>query len=222
MEMTDLKKLGNLAKVYHDLVDNAERENFIRDVDQRRGPYDAEIVEGCSPSWHVFTCLPAHEKIAAGHLVGRRFGIYLPERERQGFTRGRFWKRRSLLLPGYIFVFTWDLLRHKRRIEACPGILHVLMQGQNPAVIPDELINRIRRAENGERPISYDVEVEQVIRKGRRRESRKYKKTVLITTDEITAVHSYGWRSGDDELGHDQPERRVSAFHKAMGLDKAA
>jgi hypothetical protein len=109
--------LGNLAQAYHDLQANAEREDFIRGADERRGPLDAEIVEGCSPRWHAIVAAPAYERIAAAHLAGRRFGIYLPETEYEVVRRGRKRRKHRLMLPGYVLIFVWDIDRHLRRVR---------------------------------------------------------------------------------------------------------
>jgi len=68
--------LGNLVKIYHDLQANAERVAFIREADERRGPLDAEIVDGCSPKWHVVVTAPAHERIAVRPRIRLRRGLF--------------------------------------------------------------------------------------------------------------------------------------------------
>ena len=44
---------------------------------KRRGPYEAAII--ANATWHILTVAPNCDRIAAGHLIGRRFGIYLPQ-----------------------------------------------------------------------------------------------------------------------------------------------
>lgn len=216
MEMVDGTKLGNLARVYHDLSANREREDFIRRADERRGPLDAEIVDGRSPSWHALATVPTHERIAAGHLIGRRFGVYLPESEREVISRGRRRVLRRLLLPGYLLIFVWDVVRHLRRIEACPGVLRVITSGERPVVIEDALIDRIRAAENSERlPLVYTIE--EVVTKKRWRQSRKVTRQVQLDPDDIVGIRSYSADMGADPA-EEPVEQVVSAFHKAIGL----
>lgn len=208
----DDRKLGNMARVYADVA--AQALEHQRRRDERAGPFNAELVD-CRPLWHVVTAVPNEERIAAAHLAGRRFGVYLPEYEGDVVRRGAKAHRVGLLLPGYIFLFVWDIERHLRRIHACPGVLRVVMAGSMPAVIEDKDIDKIRAAENEERPLRATVEV-LTRRKGKRRHLRPTKREVIIGGDEIVRMQCYSPFS--EALRHPDAEVRVSAFHKAMGL----
>ena len=67
----------------------------------------AEIETDVTATWHIIETMPAHEQSAAAHLVGRRFGVYLPETEQWEVHRGHKVKMLRPLFPGYLFVFVW-------------------------------------------------------------------------------------------------------------------
>lgn len=208
---------GNMAKVYHDTVANAERVDFIRRADERRGPLDAEIVAGCSPNWHVIETYAHHERIAAGHLVGRRFGIYLPETEYCEIRRGQKVEGLRLLLPGYVFIFVWDIERHYRRICAIPGVIAPLRADGQICVVPDTIINRLRAIENGER-FRLTITVEEVVRKKRHRESRKTVREIPVYECDIIGVHAYSPYLEEQRQRETEIRAVQSDFAKAMGL----
>src|SRR5437588_12517795 len=58
------------------------------------------------PAWHIVRTELGRETIAAAHLAGRRFGIYLPMIDSVP------------LFPGYLFVFAWGITDQWRRIRA--------------------------------------------------------------------------------------------------------
>jgi transcription antitermination factor NusG len=201
---------GNMRDVYLAAIKQQALAS-IRRADERSGPYDAEIVGGCSPKWHVVVTYPNHEKVVAGHLIARRFGIYLPESESIEIRRGHQVTARRLLLPGYVLLFVWDIDRHWRRVVACPGVQHILMADHHPAVVDDRVVDQIRAVENSER-FSLKVTVEKIMKKKRWRQSR----TVGVDHNDIVGVHPYS--PFMEELRKDDVTERLSAFHKAMGL----
>ncbi len=204
MLMSGDVKRGNMAGVYLDLA--REAEESVRQRDERQGPYHAEIVDGCEPLWHVLIVEPASERITAAHLVGRRFGVYLPEFDKkvvQPSGRVRLVRRR--LFPGYLFLFVWDVMRHMRRIRACPGAIHLLFDGSHPAVVPDKLIDRMQAIEAGMINLKAD----------RPRRRRRKLANADETDNEIVSVRCY---SALDGVEHLDDGGRISALHRALGL----
>lgn len=140
----------------------------------RANPFHAEIVPGCTPNWHILVCQANNEQIAAGHLIGRGFGTYLPQFTETVVERGRKKDRTWNMFPGYLFLFVWDIHFHWRRIMSCVGVGGVLClpepsrgdpgeiiykpephqdlgrildEEQSPLVVPDHLIREIESAE---------------------------------------------------------------------------
>lgn len=134
---------GNMRQVWLEIAKSAEAS--IQRADERQGPFAAEIVPGCKPNWYAVLIAPSHELITAAHLAARRFGVYVPQFDEKEFVRGHARVRRANLLPGYDFVFVWDIERHWGRIRACPGVTGLLRTVDgDPAVVPDDFIDRMQ------------------------------------------------------------------------------
>jgi transcription antitermination factor NusG len=199
-------KLGNMADVYRDVARTAEAS--IRQSDERRGPFAAEIVEGCTPHWHVLITAPAHEQIAAAHLVARGFGIYHPTFEQKVprcGARAAHVARRPLL-PGYLFLFVWDLNRHWRRVRACPGVIDLLLDGSGrPAIVAEEMIDYLQAKEFSESGF----------RNFKRNRRKRRGAQPSDIEDYIVTIKTYSALEGIEQLDQDQ---RSNLFRKAMGL----
>lgn len=122
-------------------------ERTIQARHERSGPYEAEIVPGADPMWHVITTPPGHESIAAAHLIARRFGVYVPMIDRKQVINGKEVIRSSPMFPKYVFLFVWDLEAHWRRIRSCTGVSGLLRVGDEPFVVPDSVIDIFQRTE---------------------------------------------------------------------------
>jgi len=195
---------GNMADVYAaSTADSMRRRELI-------GPLDADLAAPAG-AWHVAVTEPARERTAAAHLVGHRFGIYLPEAVETTISRGRKITAARPLLPGYLFVFTWGIAQHWRRIWATPGIVGILVNDGRPVVVPDAAIDEVRAEENRQRPLVIDDWGWR--RRGRRRQCRK--ENHQLDAHEIVAVHAYSaWR---ELFVLDEPNRNQQ-FLRAMGL----
>lgn len=187
-------------------------------LDVTKPKRNAEVFPEVTPHWHVVTVLPGRERTAAQDLSERGFGIYLPESEHTEIRRGRQVELTRLMLPGYVFVFVWDVDQHLDRIRACDGVRGMLLVNGQVAIVPDGLIDKVRRAENRERPLKICVEV--IKKKRRWRKSHKTIEEKQIGDNDIIAVHS--WSPFIEALRREAEGERLSAFHKALGLDPCA
>ena len=213
---------GNLHEVYRELgADNARRVRLADERMAKQGGFNAEIVEGVAAKWYVLTTAANQERIAAAHLIGRRFGVYLPETEETIVTRGRKRDVRRLLFRGYLFLFVWDIDRHLRRIRACPGVMGILCREGQPAVLPDAAIDDIRQYENSERPLALSVEAVAAPSKKKKKRWRRSRKpaddAVPSRDNDIVDVRAWGFRF-DENLVSPIEETRRSALHRALGL----
>ena len=176
----------------------------------RFDPRHAEMVSNIVPKWHVVETWPHRERKVAAELAARRFGIFVPESEQTVVERGRKIERRSLMFPGYVFVFVWDVLKHRDRIEAVEGVMRlVLITGEDPdnplpAELSDEEIDEIRAVENGERPL-----FTQSRKKGRRKGKRAF-------DNDVVGVHA--WSPFQDRLLTLDSEGRNQILRTALGL----
>jgi transcriptional antiterminator NusG len=180
--------------------------------DIQRQERNAEVFPDVTPHWHVVTVLPGKERTAADDLSERCFGIYLPESEHTEIRRGRKVDFKRLMLPGYVFVFVWDVDYHLDRIRACDGVRGMLIMNGKIVIVPDVLINRVRARENEERPLKGLS-----VAKKHKRCWRKTRKDSGPEdgSDEVLGVHSYS--PFLEELRAAETDEEVSTFHKALG-----
>jgi transcription antitermination factor NusG len=172
-------------------------------------PRNAELKPGVTPKWHLIETYANCERKVASEMVARRFGIFVPESDEILVKRGRKIKRVQLMFPGYVFVFVWDVLEHRQRIEAIDGVLQLVLitspTGPKPAELRDDAIDAIRAVENGERPL-FEA------RSNRKR--RGYSKRAF--DNEVIAVHP--WSAFQDRLLTLDSEGRNQTLRKALGL----
>lgn len=189
-------------------------EEYIRSSEEKAakaGPFAAEITPSRPALWHLLMTEPSRESLAASHLIGRRFAIYLPVFGADVVLPNSGQCRAGKpLFPGYLFVFVWDIFKHWRRIHACPGVARVVTADDDrPVVVPDKVIDDIQvlEAVNGE----LAKEACRAGRRGyrRRRSDRKIEQATSVT---ISGVSRFG------SIGPLDDETRISALHKALGL----
>lgn len=177
---------------------------------------NAELLLDVQPRWYLIEVYPGAERKVADEMIGRRFGIYIPEFEETVVRRGRMIDRAELMFPGYIFVFVWDVIQHRSRIEAIAGVMRLIMDVNGvPLALTDGQIDLVRSMENQHRPVhleEFTVEVELPKRKRRRR--RKH--AVVKVLDEVVATRA--WSVFSDGLTAVDSEVRNQTLQKALGL----
>src|SRR5579863_981767 len=149
---------GNMAAVRDAFRSGALKKGDVIGYEDR-DPLFAEILPDVRPQWHVLTVEPARERTAVAHLVGRRFGIYLPEMPAEIKRCGKVLKFMRPMCPGYVFAYVWDIERHRDRLLACVGVTGILRMADDAtiaspyAIVPDAVIDRMRAEENLENPL---------------------------------------------------------------------
>jgi transcriptional antiterminator RfaH len=97
--------------------------------------------------WTAAQLEPNRERIALHLLARENFRVYAPRLRVCRVVRGRREDREAPLFPGYCFVWI-ELQWHRARW--CPGIRRLVMDGLQPARVPDAVIEEIRgRERNG-------------------------------------------------------------------------
>jgi transcriptional antiterminator RfaH len=97
--------------------------------------------------WAVSRLALNHERLALHCLTLAGFTTYLPRLRERRMSHGRRIERRPPLFPGY--CFTWIELQWSAARWA-PGTLGMIMDGTQPARVPDAVIEEIRsRERNG-------------------------------------------------------------------------
>jgi transcriptional antiterminator RfaH len=100
------------------------------------------------PSWYVVQTHPHVETKAALHLERQGYSIYLP----RYLKRRRHARRTEIihapLFPSYLFVMI-DMIRQRwRPIQSTIGVSRLICRGDEPAVLPDAVIDELQRRHN--------------------------------------------------------------------------
>ena len=90
--------------------------------------------------WACAQLQPNRTRLARHLLEQRGFEVYCPQiRERR--------RRVTWLFPGYLFV---SIVLQWHEARWCPGVVRLVMDGDNPAAVPPQVLNGIRaRERNG-------------------------------------------------------------------------
>jgi transcription antitermination factor NusG len=98
-------------------------------------------------AWGVIYTRHQHEKAVAEMLSAKGFEVFLPLYDSQ-----RRWKDRKIFLslplfPCYLFVRGG--LDRRLQVLTTPGVHMILCKGEDPAIVPEEEIQAIRKAVEG-------------------------------------------------------------------------
>lgn len=109
-----------------------------------------------TPAWYALEVVRGQEQSAAGYLVGRRFGVFLPQIryepviDRAVVRRGDKLAKRRMMFPGYVFIFAWLTDRNLTRLSV-PGARRIMCYTTEctavPVVFADRAINEMRQLE---------------------------------------------------------------------------
>jgi len=210
--------MGNMEQVRAELG----RDLQVGDVvDYSGNPTLAQIVPGVEPRWHVVETHPNRERTAAGHLIARRFGVFVPEKEETIIRRGRVLDQVSLMFRGYVFVFVWDVVQHINRIRAIPGVMRMVSFADGtPAVISDELIDKIRVVENTLRPLP--AIMDDIVKPKKGRWTKKQKMIYQLQREQarrdFEVVACRPWSPFENDIMTLDSEGRNQTLRKALGL----
>lgn len=143
-------------------------------------PNEGAAQEG-DGQWYILRVRPGSEHVAASYLAGRRFGIYVPER-----------KTGMPLFPGYVFVFSRDIVKDHRRIVATEDAISIMRCPDSQSYAQVQIdgtdgkrlygfdaIDRIKVIENYERSEQNEKDLAKIAYKPstiRRRRPRRSKK----------------------------------------------
>lgn len=214
--------MGNMEQVRAELGRDLQVGDI---VDYSGDPTLATIVPGVRPAWHVIETHPNRERTAAGHLVARRFGVFVPEKEETIVRRGRKLEQTSLMFRGYVFIFVWGINQHFNRIRAVPGFARIVTTedangNRRPAVLDDDIIDKIRAVENTQRPLR-GMTLDD-IKKPKGRWTKKQKMIYQLQREQaerdMEVVACRPWSPFEQDLMTLDSEGRNQTLRKALGL----
>jgi transcriptional antiterminator RfaH len=97
--------------------------------------------------WAAAQLQPQRERLALHCLALAGFEIYQPRLRERRLRNGRRVEVQPLLFPGYCFL---SIELQWRAAHYCPGVIRLVMDGLQPAKVPDVVIDEIRaRERNG-------------------------------------------------------------------------
>src|SRR5262245_28488387 len=103
-----------------------------------------------SGRWFAVQTHAHSEAKAAGHLTCQGFSAYLP----RYLKRRRHARRVEIvavpLFPRYLFVKVDMMCQRWRAIHSTIGVTRLVCNGDQPASVPDVVVDAIKRRENGE------------------------------------------------------------------------
>jgi transcriptional antiterminator RfaH len=94
--------------------------------------------------WTVAQLQPQRQALALHLLEQRQFPVYAPRLRERRIIRGRRVECEVPLFPSYAFIeikLQWHAARW------CPGVVRLIMDGVQPARVPDTVIKSIRDRE---------------------------------------------------------------------------
>ena len=95
--------------------------------------------------WSVIQSQPACERRALWHMTYQGFTTYAPRERITRIVRGKKVQCARWLFPRYVFVWITD---HWHALFTTIGVTRVLLNGEQPARIPDGFVESMRAREH--------------------------------------------------------------------------
>jgi len=99
-------------------------------------------------NWYVIYTNPGQEFMASNELKKQNFKIYAPIIKRVVRHARKMREEARPFFPRYIFVYLNTLQDQWKKINYTRGVKNILTTGEDPAKVPDEIINELRLLEN--------------------------------------------------------------------------
>lgn len=101
-------------------------------------------------SWYLLQTKPRQERLAKEHLERQEYGTYLPLTLFRRKRRGKLIRVIDPMFPRYLFIHLSDETDDWRPIRSTIGVAALVRFGQEPARVPDNLIQCLRSREDAE------------------------------------------------------------------------
>lgn len=107
----------------------------------------APVDDAFTKSWYLVYTKPRQEEVAQTNLVRQGYGVYLPHAREARKHRGRRIMLVGPLFPRYLFICLDTHTDNWGPIRSTLGVASLVRFGQEPARIPDELIDFLKARE---------------------------------------------------------------------------
>ncbi|PIE01283.1 MAG: transcription/translation regulatory transformer protein RfaH [Thiothrix nivea] len=109
-------------------------------------------------NWYLLSSKPHKDALAEEQLLNQGYEIYRPLAQRLRKRRGKMLKVTESLFPRYMFINLDTLDDNWAPIRSTYGVNQIIRFGNEPAQVPDELIQSLKANEEklGEKAIDLD------------------------------------------------------------------
>ncbi len=94
--------------------------------------------------WYVVQSKPGQAEKAAQELRNQGFEVFLPLVKVEKLKRGKRVEQEEPLFPGYLFIELSEVASNWRPIRSTRGVARVITFGNQPAVVPDDVVEQLR------------------------------------------------------------------------------
>ncbi len=94
--------------------------------------------------WYVVQSKPGQAEKAAQELRNQGFEVFLPLVKVEKLNRGKRVEQEEPLFPGYLFIELSEVASNWRPIRSTRGVARVITFGNQPAVVPDDVVEQLR------------------------------------------------------------------------------
>ena len=106
--------------------------------------------------WFVVQTQVNSEAKAARNLLRQGFNVYLPRYLKRRSHARKVERIPAPLFPRYMFVQIDMATQRWRSVQSTFGVSHLVLNGQEPALVTDDIIARLRGRENDQGLIALD------------------------------------------------------------------
>lgn len=111
----------------------------------------------CASQWYVAHTHPHGEAKAAAHLSRQGFGVYLPRYLKRRRHARRIEIVPAPLFPRYLFVNIEMATQRWRSIQSTVGVSNLVCRGDEPASVPNGIVDELRSREDERGFVAFDV-----------------------------------------------------------------
>jgi len=95
--------------------------------------------------WYVVQSKPGQAVRARTELENQGYDIFFPEIHVEAIKKGKRVEKVEPLFPGYLFIYLSEMESNWRPIRSTRGVAKMITFGDQPAIVPHEVIEVLRR-----------------------------------------------------------------------------